>query len=499
MEKNGYFLTKLLNHLNKSALVFSLDVADSCCSALHSGISYIGSRLFGSILHEAISSFGEGFSQGALHAQHMTERGFATVDLAAMIYYGSNNDDKVEDESGGVWDVFKGIIRLVAPLTVISPIALFRAMLAIGHVQATSGKPYPPSDGVPLDLMKHRRLIDILSYRYRQTLAAYDSKVLQLPFLAAGLPDLMGVSEDSILVYQRQSEVHRPAFVLLFNSSENEISLFIRGSSEAADIITDFLYEPDTELGFHSGMLQAARHIDSCVRDKIHKILGEVDAAKVVVGGHSLGGGVAALLAYIWLKDDIIGNRLECFSFGSPCVVPLKVSEKLRGVLTSVIYARDIVSRFNLGSLIYLHRTLLAYGQMPDYIASDISGVYGRSTPITPATTMPNTPVTPTTTTPNNSIHYSLSPSKSCNIVCKDENDLLLCPGGRTLLLVPLVDLQKTSRNLPEYLTPGGCAVFDLNEIQVLELVREPLLHPAALADHFPHRLAAALGLFIPT
>ncbi|KAG8682595.1 hypothetical protein FRC08_014867 [Ceratobasidium sp. 394] len=82
---------------------------------------------------------------------------------------------------------------------------------------------------------------------------------------------------------------------------------------------------------------------------------------ELVLTGHSLGAGVASLLALIW-ADPSTGltvrrsglpshRRVTAYCFGPPCVMSPRLSKLAKSIVTSFVYSHDIVSTLSLGSV----------------------------------------------------------------------------------------------------------------------------------------------------
>ncbi|KAI0637616.1 alpha/beta-hydrolase [Trametes polyzona] len=130
-----------------------------------------------------------------------------------------------------------------------------------------------------------------------------------------------------------------------------------RVPSESAD---------DAAYIVHGGMLKMARAM-GCPGKPVHVAVR--DALKrnkgysLVLCGHSLGAGVAALLALMWASPETrlthrasglpINRQVTAYCFAPPCIVSPRLSAKAAasGLITSFVYGHDIVSRLSLGSV----------------------------------------------------------------------------------------------------------------------------------------------------
>ncbi|RPD62136.1 alpha/beta-hydrolase [Lentinus tigrinus ALCF2SS1-7] len=116
----------------------------------------------------------------------------------------------------------------------------------------------------------------------------------------------------------------------------------------------------------HGGMLKMTRAMGGpgkpvhvAVRDALKRNKGY----SLVMCGHSLGAGVAALLALMWASPETrlthrasglpLNRRVSAYCFAPPCVVSPRLSAKAAasGLIVSFVYGHDIVSRLSLGSV----------------------------------------------------------------------------------------------------------------------------------------------------
>ncbi|KAI8057215.1 hypothetical protein BDF22DRAFT_740746 [Syncephalis plumigaleata] len=171
------------------------------------------------------------------------------------------------------------------------------------------------------------------------------------------------------------------------------IVLTLRGTLGLSDILTDLTcsYAELTLNGrryhTHSGMLESARLLadpNSEVAQQVMMALRREPNFGLIICGHSLGGGVAALLALLWSEvapntesnDDDDGNTntdtawppsrrfvtaassplptgrpIRCFAYASPCVADTSLLKYARGLVTTIVHGHDIVPTLSLGVL----------------------------------------------------------------------------------------------------------------------------------------------------
>ena len=155
-----------------------------------------------------------------------------------------------------------------------------------------------------------------------------------------------------------------------------KIVLSIRGTLSARDVLTDlcctaeaflahsddvksdnatFNMETKFKARAHYGMLEAARGVAEVTKDIIKSELGKYPDYDLVVVGHSLGGGTAAVLGSLWMN---LFPGLTVFAYGCPCVGPLESHPTINDSIISVVGVGDPFSCLSLGHLAEVTSTL---------------------------------------------------------------------------------------------------------------------------------------------
>ena len=166
------------------------------------------------------------------------------------------------------------------------------------------------------------------------------------------------------------------------------VVLTCRGTLGLDDVVTDLTCEyGDMEVRgrkyrVHKGMLNSALLLLKTRRAKvlmtIRDALRRHEGYGLVLCGHSLGGGVAAILSILlstptsrggFVTSNTIfqdvhlpeGRPIHCYAYGSPACVCSKLRIETRGLITSVVYGRDIVPSLSFGMIRDFHSVALAF------------------------------------------------------------------------------------------------------------------------------------------
>lgn len=167
------------------------------------------------------------------------------------------------------------------------------------------------------------------------------------------------------------------------------IVLGIRGSLSLRDILTDlcassenFIVEDEpSEIGSlgnsdagtampppplmvgraHKGMVDAARSVARMTGRTIADELAAHPDYTLVIVGHSLGGGVAAVLTAMWSRR--FRGRLRSIGYGNPCVFPLNTTAAFDSCIISVVCRGDPFATISLGHLADVTKALSALCQ----------------------------------------------------------------------------------------------------------------------------------------
>lgn len=164
-----------------------------------------------------------------------------------------------------------------------------------------------------------------------------------------------GLKEDDLVTAQWKSQTHRPAFFIVRERSLQRLIFCIRGTLSTQDVLTDLCCvaeDFETSTGgkhrAHEGILKSARGLAAMTEDIVANELEENPNFSLVIAGHSLGGGVAAILGLLWEKRF---PRIKVFCYGTPCVSTILSTPTIDQHIISVIGDGDPFATLSLGHI----------------------------------------------------------------------------------------------------------------------------------------------------
>ncbi|KAL2921232.1 Sn1-specific diacylglycerol lipase alpha [Bienertia sinuspersici] len=182
-----------------------------------------------------------------------------------------------------------------------------------------------------------------------------------------------GYSEDDVLLQKPKAGLLKPAFTIICDHSTKCLLLLIRGTHSIKDTLTaatgavvpfhhSVLHDGGISnliLGYaHCGMVAAARWIAKLSTPCLIKALNEYPDYDIKIVGHSLGGGTAALLTYIFREQKELFSS-TCVAFAPAACMTWELAESGKHFISTVINGSDLVPTFSAASVDELRSEVL--------------------------------------------------------------------------------------------------------------------------------------------
>lgn len=181
----------------------------------------------------------------------------------------------------------------------------------------------------------------------------------------AAIKKTTGAHPDDIVYASFHNKIYETPFYVIIDRKQQSVVIAIRGTLSLKDVITDLTAECDTldidgldNCVAHRGMLNAARYVKATL-DRLHildQAFDRAQGAQLVVTGHSLGAGTAALLATL-LRPQYPG--LICYCFSPPPILSKCGSDYSSEFVCSVVLGKDLVPRLGIHTMEELKARLL--------------------------------------------------------------------------------------------------------------------------------------------
>lgn len=206
---------------------------------------------------------------------------------------------------------------------------------------------------------------------------------------------------------------HALVHYVSYDRAQKAVVLTLRGTMGLSDVLTDLCWDyatlrvGDVDYAVHAGMLEGAKRLSDPQGEVVGMVCRALKAEPtygLIINGHSLGGGVAALLAIMWsqelpgvtlsegpdpsgsqkggesarkvwvtgenahmaitteakasMEEPVqggrtvglpTGRRIRCIGFGVPCVMDAELGERYSSLITTIVHGDDVVPSLSLG------------------------------------------------------------------------------------------------------------------------------------------------------
>ncbi|KAK2495689.1 hypothetical protein MC885_001553 [Smutsia gigantea] len=174
------------------------------------------------------------------------------------------------------------------------------------------------------------------------------------------------------------STVYELPFLVALDHRKESVVVAVRGTMSLHDILTDLSAESETlslecevqDCSAHKGISQAARYVyQRLINDGIlSQAFSIAPEYQLVIVGHSLGAGAAALLA-IMLRNSY--PQVRCYAFSPPRgLLSKSLHEYSKNFIVSLVLGKDVIPRLSVTNLEDLKRRILrviAHCNKPKY------------------------------------------------------------------------------------------------------------------------------------
>ncbi|XP_062946835.1 diacylglycerol lipase-beta isoform X1 [Cynocephalus volans] len=162
-------------------------------------------------------------------------------------------------------------------------------------------------------------------------------------------------------------KVYELPFLVALDHRKESVVVAVRGTMSLQDILTDLSAESETldleceveDCLAHKGISQAARYIYRRLNDDgiLSQAFSVVPEYRLVIVGHSLGAGAAALVA-IMLRN--VYPQVRCYAFSPPRgLLSKSLHEYSKNFIVSLVLGKDVIPRLSVTNLEDLKKRIL--------------------------------------------------------------------------------------------------------------------------------------------
>lgn len=179
----------------------------------------------------------------------------------------------------------------------------------------------------------------------------------------SGLLEMADINEEQIVYCSFRNDLYCIPFYVAMDYDNEAVVIALRGTLSLHDILTDMVAtqeeidvevsSPENMMTAHKGMLRTAYWVRGVLRDKeiLETAFSKGPNFKLIIVGHSLGAGCAALLA-ILLRQDY--HSVHCYAYSPPGCLNEQAASYTKQFITTVTLGKDFVARFGLTTALSL-------------------------------------------------------------------------------------------------------------------------------------------------
>ncbi|KAH6561201.1 hypothetical protein BASA62_010006 [Batrachochytrium salamandrivorans] len=185
---------------------------------------------------------------------------------------------------------------------------------------------------------------------------------------------------DDLIYVSTTNDLFKSPFMVCFDHYTSSIVIAIRGTLSTTDLLVDLHFRlatiqiPHETRGVfsaqtHHGMLLTAKNIfeELELMNIFLPLLQNPESPyasyRLVCTGHSLGGGVAALLAYLIKSSSryaLLSPRVSAISYAPPgCMITAEGQSYFQTFCTSVVLGDDVIPRLKAHSVCFLKKQII--------------------------------------------------------------------------------------------------------------------------------------------
>ena len=192
----------------------------------------------------------------------------------------------------------------------------------------------------------------------------------------AAMQAMLRLKDEDIMMFDNRNHIEEVPFFLVVDKKTDSLVVSIRGTLSLADMLTDLNGEPEvmkdvfnlTDLNSrwkgHKGMCKAAKyvydrlHCDSKYPSLLQNALENTNYKQIVVTGHSLGAGTAAILTFL-LRAKYPNLRVVCYAYSPPGgLLDADASKESEKFCMSIVVGDDVIPRTSLHNIAALSKSI---------------------------------------------------------------------------------------------------------------------------------------------